>query len=64
MSVANKTLSFRSTFRPEIKKSSFNKELAELLFIRNHFKYSSFPDVAFPLFITTPMPIAGTLPSF
>ena len=57
VSFVNEILSFRSTFRQEIKKSSSIKELADLLIIKNNFMSSSFPEVctAFMLFVSIPV---------
>ena len=54
VSFVKEILSFRSTFRNEIGKSSSLKELADLLIEKNHFMSSSFPEVctAFLLFLT------------
>ena len=57
LSFGQKILSFRSTFRHEIEKSTSIQELADLLIIKNHFMSLSFPGVstAFLLFVTIPV---------
>lgn len=44
-SFAKEILCFRSTFRHETEKSTCIRELADLLFIKNHFMSCSFPEV-------------------
>jgi hypothetical protein len=65
-SFAREILSFRSTFRDEIEKSSCIRELADLLIIKNHFMSCSFPEVctALMLFVTIPVTTASAERSF
>lgn len=65
-SFAREILSFRSTFRDEIKKSSCIRELADLLIIKNHFMSCSFPEIctALMLFVTIPVTTASAERSF
>lgn len=65
-SFAREILSFRSTFRDEIEKSSCIRDLADLLIIKNHFMSCSFPEVctALMLFLTIPVTTASAERSF
>ena len=65
-SFAREILSFRSTFRNEIEKSSCIRDLADLLIIKNHFMLCSFPEVctALMLFLTIPVTTASAERSF
>ena len=65
-SFARELLSFRFTFRDEIKQTSSIRELADLIIIKNHFLSCSFPDVctAFMLFVTIPVTTASAKRSF
>ncbi|XP_026481919.1 zinc finger MYM-type protein 1-like [Ctenocephalides felis] len=65
-SFAKEILSFRSTFRDEIEKSSCIKDLANLLLIKNHFMSCSFHEMctALLLFLTIPVTTASAERSF
>ena len=66
VSFLKEILSFRSTLRNEIEKSSSIRELADLLIIKNHFMSSSFPEVStvFLLFLIIPVTTTSSERSF
>ena len=66
VSIVKEILSFRTTFRHEIDKSSSIRELADILIIKNNFMSESFPEMCtvFLLFVTIPVTMASSDRSF